>query len=235
MRPEILPFVALADDERLREEDPFTDRLTVVAPTRLRVHRSRFEVDLNRSVDEAIYQRPEQAWGLEVWKKPLPDDLRRASLSIHHAFYDAVFALFSDLTARCGHFVVLDLHSYNHRRAGPEAAPDDPATRPDINVGTGSLTGERWRPLVDRFLTVLGEADYRGRRLDVRENVNFRGGYFPRWVHETFPDHGCCLAIEIKKFFMDEWSGELDPLALPALEGVLMRALPALREELERR
>lgn len=234
IRPELQPLLALTDEQRRREEDPYTDRLTTIVPSRLIAHRSRFEVDLNRSRKEAVYLRPEQAWGLTVWKEALPDEILEASLALHDAFYAAVSALLANLAARHGRFVVLDLHSYNHRRAGPDAEPDDPAGAPEINVGTGSLSGDPWRPLVERFMAALRGASYHGRSLDVRENVNFRGGHFPRWVHATFPDSGCCLALEIKKFFMDEWSGELDPLALPALEQVLARALPTLRAELQR-
>lgn len=234
IRSEVRALLALTDEQRLREEDPYTDRLAVIAPSRLIAHRSRFEVDLNRSPEEAVYLHPEQAWGLSVWKRALPDEMLETSLILHDAFYNAVAAFLADLAARHGRFVVLDLHSFNHRRAGPDAEPDDPAGAPEINVGTGSLPTEPWRPMVERFKAALREASYRGRNLDVRENMNFRGGYFPRWVHETFPDSGCCLAIEIKKFFMDEWSGEPDPLALAALERVLAQALPALHEELTR-
>ena len=30
------------------------------------------------------------------------------------------------------------------------------------------------------------------------------------FVHERFGDVGCALAIEVKKIYMDEWSGQLD-------------------------
>lgn len=232
IRSEVRSFLALNGEERRREEDPYTDRLAAVAPTRLIALHSRFEVDLNRSREECVYLHPNQAWGLTVWNRALPNEIRDGSRVLHDAFYTAASALLADLAARHGRFVVLDLHSFNHRRAGPEAEPDDPAGVPEINLGTGSLPADPWRPMVERFKAALRDASYRGRNLDVRENVTFRGGYFPRWVHETFPGSGCCLAIEIKKFFMDEWSGELDSLALAALEGVLVGALPVLHEEL---
>ena len=47
LRPELADLVLVDASIRLREEDPFTDRLAV-AGTRVTVHRSRFEVDLNR-------------------------------------------------------------------------------------------------------------------------------------------------------------------------------------------
>ena len=67
-----------------------------------------------------------------------------------------------------------------------------------------------WSPIVDCWLHAMREFDFFGRRLDVRENVKFVGGHLPRWIHENFANSVCVLAIEVKKFFMDEWTGELD-------------------------
>ena len=40
----------------------------------------------------------------------------------------------------------------------------------------------------------------------------FQGrGALTRFVHERHPEHGCAIALEFKKFFMDEWSGAPDP------------------------
>ena len=71
-----------------------------------------------------------------------------------------------------------------------------------------------------------------GRRLDVRENIKFRGGAFTRWVHETFPETGCSLAIEFKKFFMDEWTGELNVALHQGVYRALQRVAAAVCEEL---
>jgi len=72
------------------------------------------------------------------------------------------------------------------------------------------------------------------RRLDVRENVKFFGGQVPRWVHENFPHTVCALAIEVKKFFMNEWTGELDSKQHQAIGSALAAAATAVREELEK-
>ena len=45
---------------------------------------------------------------------------------------------------------------------------------------------------------------------------------------------GCVLALEFKKTFMDEWSGELDERRLRAAQDGLAAALPGLHDELER-
>jgi hypothetical protein len=57
-----------------------------------------------------------------------------------------------------------------------------------------------------------------GRKLDVRENIAFQGrGEQTRFVHERYPGRGCAIALEFKKFFMDEWSGEPNPAELEAM------------------
>ena len=234
VRDDVAPHLALSSAERLREEDPFTDAWTVVAPTRFVGLHSRFEVDLNRPPDQAVYLKPEDAWGLDVWKQGPPPAVVDRSMRAYHAFYDEVERVLKDTAARHGRFVVLDLHSYNHRRGGPDAPPDDPDLNPEVNIGTGSLDRERWAPVVDAFIEALRGVDFGGRRLDVRENVRFRGGHFPRWIHTRFPEHACALAIEFKKFFMDEWTGEPDPAQVEAVRRALAEAAPAAQEALAR-
>lgn len=232
VRPEVAARLALSPEERRREEDPFTGRWTDIAGTRLVGLRSRFEVDLNRPPDKAVYLNPEDAWGLDVWREPLPPHVVDGSLAAYHAFYEAVERILRQKVERYGYVVVFDLHSYNHRRRGPEADPDDPADNPDVNVGTGSMDRSRWAPVVDRFMDDLHRFDFTGHRLDVRENVKFRGGYFPQWVHQTFPETGCALAIEVKKFFMDEWTGEPYPETLEAVRQALAATVPGVLEAL---
>ena len=56
--PELAARMRLPAEDRLREEDPFTEFIIRDVPNRIVVHRSRFAVDLNRSRDQAIYLRP---------------------------------------------------------------------------------------------------------------------------------------------------------------------------------
>lgn len=70
--------------------------------------------------------------------------------------------------------------------------------------------------------------------VDVRENVRFRGGWFPEWLHTKYPDKVCVLALEFKKFFMDEWSGTANIAALEELRVALRNAAHAVRPELAR-
>jgi N-formylglutamate amidohydrolase len=230
LRPEVEAAIALPEAERLREEDPYLDALVRITEARVAVHVSRFEVDLNRPPATAVYRTPAEAWGLSVWKAPLRSEVVERSLLVHRRFYQKMERVLGAFARRFGRFVVLDLHSYNHRRGGPEAAPTDPAAAPEINLGTGTMDRARWAPVVDAFSRDLCRTSGK----DVRENVCFRGGYFPAWVHRTFPASGCALAIELKKTFMDEWTGALDRRSLDRVEGALAETLPGLVSALSR-
>jgi N-formylglutamate amidohydrolase len=234
VRGELLRLMQIHAAARLREEDPFTASWTNVAATRIVGLRSRFEVDLNRPRDRAIYRTPEDAWGLRLWNGAVPEDACERSLQIYDEFYGNVRRLFEAMERRFGKFVVLDLHSYNHRRAGSDAEPADPELNPDVNIGTGTMDRSRWAPVVDRLIRELRAGDFPHRSLDVRENVRFFGGQFPRWIHESFPETGCAIAIEVKKFFMDEWTGEPVPVYLDAFRKAIEAAVPGILEEIRK-
>lgn len=234
VRRDLHPYLALSERQRLREEDPYTDLWTAIAPNRAVSRRSRFEVDLNRPPTQAIYRTPEDAWGLSVWRQPLDDEAFAEGMAEYRYFYRRLLTMLESLRLRFGRFVVLDLHTYNHRRDGPEAEPSEAAGNPEVNVGTGSMDRERWGPLAERFMADLRAYDFRGRHLDVRENVRFQGGYLSKWVHEHFPTEGCVLAIEFKKFFMNEWTGEIDEEAFVEIFSALRQAVPGLQAELFR-
>jgi N-formylglutamate deformylase len=228
VRPEVAELLVLDEATRLREEDPYTGRLAAVAPVHLIALRSRFEVDLNRPREQAVYRLPADAWGLELWRTPCTDELVAASAALHDAFYAV---LERTLRAR-DRFVVLDVHSYNHRRQGPHAEPEPASDNPEINVGTGTLDRARWGGLVDRLCADLSAQEVAGHRLDVRENVRFQGGAMSAWINRTFAGRGCAIALEFKKTFMDEWTGELDADHLDQLGRALAAALPGLRASL---
>lgn len=233
LRPEVADLMALSAAERLREEDPFTDRWTAAANTRIIGRRSRFEIDLNRPREKAVYIEPQDAWGLHVWREKPPEPIIHRSLQQYDAFYAAMKQLFTALEHRFGRFVVFDLHSYNHRRQGPDGPPDNPEENPEVNIGTGSLNRARWGHLVDRFIADLRAFDYLGNSLDVRENVKFQGGQFSRWTHATFPRSACVLSIEFKKFFMYEWTGQPDQERLDAIRRALESTVPGVLKAMQ--
>ncbi len=234
LRDEVAKIMGLSELERLREEDPFTSYWTSIVETQIIVEQSRFEVDLNRPHDKSIYIEPEDAWGLEVWKsKPSPELIIR-SLEEYDAFYKAVYQMLCDMQQRFKRFVVFDLHSYNHYRNGINGPAADTTLNPEVNIGTGTMQRERWAPIIDRLISDLRAFDFLGRQLDVRENIKFKGGYFPRWIHETFPVSACVISIEFKKFFMNEWTGVEDRDQLKAIQNALKSTIPGVLETLEK-
>ena len=232
LRTEVAALSVLDEASRLREEDPFTGEWAEVVPTSLVAQRSRFEMDLNRPRETAVYMTPDDAWGLELWNNTLSQAVIDDSLSEYDAYYAALESLCREKQRQHGAFVVLDLHSYNHRRDGPSGPEADSAGNPEVNIGTGTMDRKRWGSLVNRFIQDLREFEFQGRHLDVRENVKFVGRQFPRWVHTLFPETGCAIAVEFKKFFMDEWTGELYSEQHRAIQDALASTLPGLVEEL---
>ena len=232
VREEVAPLFAISESDRLREEDPFTAVWTEIAPTRVIARRSRFEVDLNRPYEKAVYRTPADAWGLAVWHNPLPEDVLDRSRAIRSEFYAAMEGLLQRKVEQHGRVVVYELHTYNHHRLGPNAPFDDPQLNPQVNLGT-AYNDPLWRPVLERFMLDLRQHDFPGGKLDVRENIKFEGGYFAQWVGEKFPTTVCNLCIEFKKFFMDEWTGLPDQTQLAAITSALGSTLPRVLEELE--
>ena len=229
VRGDLVGLMALDEAGRLREEDPFTEFTIRDVPNRIVFHRSRFEIDLNRNREGAVYLKPEQAWNLDVWAQTPSDELVAASLRVHDAYYAMLAQTLSAIEAEFGSFVLLDMHSYNHRRNGPDAEPTSVVDAPIINIGTSSMDRNRWSDVLDPFLDSLRSFQFRGQGMDVRENVAFQGkGEQTRFVHQNFPLSGCAIAVEFKKVFMDEWTGEPDREALVALRRMIAESLPVL-------
>lgn len=230
LRPEIAALSAIPEETRTREEDPHTDEWLWFTPNTIAVSTSRFEFDLNRSRTAAVYRQPEDAWGLELWTRPLSDAQVSRSLEKYDGFYRDLAAVCDDIAEKYPRFVLLDLHSYNHRRRGPDAAVDDPEENPEINIGTGSVDHQIWQDVIDVFAGALAAHPFDGGHLDVRENVRFRGGHMSRWLNDRYGSRGCALAIEVKKFYMDEWTGQPDEAAVVSVGEALAVAAAATRE-----
>ena len=235
LRREVAALQRLDDLTRLREEDPFTgDWARALCPRPLIASRSRFEVDLNRPRERAVYRTPEDAWGLDVWLCEPPREIVERSLGIYDRFYRAAEGAVERLLGIHGVCIIFDLHTYNHRRAGPDAPPADQEGNPDINLGLAGARDARWQPLVARFIREASATAPGDAPLDVRADVNFQGGWFVRHLAARYPGKVCALAIEVKKTFMDEWTGRAEPQALKAIETTLLSAASGVLEELDR-
>ena len=231
LRADVAAAMRLPAGDRLREEDPHTGHAVRGVPTHVVACRSRFEVDLNRAADAAVYRTPEQCWGLDVWHRPPDQAMVEESLRLHRAYYAMLGTLLDDIAQRHGRFVLLDVHSYNHRRDGPGTPPTPQDAAPDINIGTFSMPRAEWAFLLDPLIEAMRAFDFNGRRLDVRENVAFQGkGEQTRFVHQRYPGAGCAIAIEFKKFFMDEWTGVPDASELEAMQAFVAHAADTCRQ-----
>ena len=233
LRNSLNDYIGLTDAERLHEEDPYTSILADVAPTRIVGSRSRFEVDLNRPREASVYTTPEHAWGLKVWCTPLAEGIAEESRQLHDLFYGAIRGLLKQLVAAHQRVIVLDVHTYNHRREGENGPTADPQENPEVNIGAGSMDRDYWAPVVDALINGLRRHEINGQPLDVRENVKFRGGHFPQWIHREFPRTVCAPAIEFKKTFMNEWTGDADHPHLVKLRDALRATTPELLRQLE--
>jgi N-formylglutamate amidohydrolase len=171
---------------------------------------------------------------LNVWREPPGDNVVNASLRLHRAFYAMLGQLVDEIAESHGRFVVLDVHSYNHRRSGPDDAPTPPEEAPEVNIGTFSMPRAHWSFLVDPLIEAMRDFDFDGRHLDVRENIAFQGrGELTRFVHQRHPRAGCAIAIEFKKFYMDEWSAIPDARALAAMRRFMRHVADVCRTLLD--
>lgn len=232
MREELQDYLYIKDKDRLREEDPFTGKWLSISKNSITTEFSRFEVDLNRPKDKAVYLTPDDSWGLKVWKYPLPEEVYYTSLVKYQEFYSELEKKINSLLERNKIVVVYDIHSYNYKRNGPTQPAEPDSLNPELNLGTGTLNRERWTPIVDRFINDVRNFNFLDRRIDIRENIKFRGGNFPRWIHQNFPESVCCLSIEFRKFFMDEWTGEPNIPIIEEIEKLLEHTTRGVLEEI---
>ena len=207
--PELLAYTEVDEATRMMEEDPYTCGFAGLFPNFFVPHASRFAIDLNRSPEKAVYLKPEDAWGLPVRKGDLAADLLERLYKAHEAWYKLVHYQISRLLQTHSHLLILDLHSYNHRRDGMDAPCAPQIDNPDIIIGRSNICREQY-PLVESLRELIDGSPFQGGKIDCRCDVKFSGGYFPRWVNATFSGSCLCLAIEFKKTFMNEWTGELN-------------------------
>ena len=235
VRADLEPHLAIGSDDRRREEDPLTDYFLSLADSLVRVNRSRFECDINRPREGCISDDPADTWGLTIWRDDLPAEQMEASRRLHDRFYGEIREWFDGLIERHGRILVLDLHSYNHRREGPDGDPAEAAGNPDIDIGATTLDKGVFGDLLDAMASRLADIPVGDSKPSVAENVRFPdGGNFPEWLYEIYGDRACVMTLEYKKMFMDEWTGTLDIGKVQDLRTGLMHALEAGRRELDR-
>ena len=209
-RAELEDNCLLEKKDRYYEEDPYTGSFITKQAITLIAHDSRYEYDLNRNTDECVY---ETAWGKEIWKMPLSEEAIAKSKAKHAQFYRIVAAVVEALVEDFGQCVVYDNHSYNFKR-------HERKDLPVLNVGTTSVKGEQWRPIIDSWLSALQNMSVDGIEVTAAENDIFYGkGRLAGFCHSRY-DNVLVLATEAKKVFMDELTGQADAVVLPSLQQV---------------
>ena len=217
IRDELNPKLKISPEDRLREEDPGTDCFLKNFPIRITALDSRYEYDINRETDRAIYN---VAWGVEVWKDPPTGMEKSLSLAKHAEFHKLMDIVSEYLIRENDYGIIFDLHSFNYRRT---RGRED--TKPDINIGTGPVNRGRFGDLIDDFISRLKEITINGNRLRVAENEIFSGGYLSRRLSSKYYDKILVLAIEFKKIYMDEWTGEIFEPVLEELVDTFTRTI----------
>ncbi len=194
--------------ERWFEEDPATKEMVQSHPIVIAGMDSRFEYDLNRAPESAIY---EDAWGKQLWHQPLPEAMKQKSLEKHANFYKVVHALIEKLEEKFGVCVVYDMHSYNWKRWEREV--------PTFNLGTGNVDNERFGEIIEEWRRMLSEIKLpNGIASTSKINDTFQGnGYFLKFITQHF-SNTLVLATEVKKIYCDEINQIMFPEVVSALE-----------------
>lgn len=199
--------------ERWFEEDPCTKKFVKTHPIVMAGCDSRFEYDLNRDPDNAVF---DEAWGKQLWKEPLSPSEKKQSLEKHTAFYSVVKALISKLEKKFGAVVVYDIHSYNWRRWDREV--------PVINLGTSNIDNDRFGDLVENWRQSLSKLALPGvDKTSSKINDTFFGnGYFLKFITQNFKNT-LVLATEFKKIYCDELREVIYPEVVSAIEQQLQQ------------
>jgi len=202
--------------ERWFEEDPATKEMVQSHPIVIAGMDSRFEYDLNRAPESAIY---EDAWGKQLWHQPLPEEMKQKSLEKHANFYKVVHALIEKLEEKFGVCVVYDMHSYNWKRWEREV--------PTFNLGTGNVDNERFGEVIELWRTMLSEIKLpHGIASTSKINDTFQGnGYFLKFITQHF-SNTLVLATEVKKIYCDEINQIMFPEVVSTIEKALKTMLP---------
>ena len=208
LRQELVDNCLLDQVERYYEEDPYTGSFIADQAITLIAHDSRYEYDLNRETSISVY---DTAWGKEIWKTPLDKTTIEKSKEKHAQFYRIVAAVVEALVDDFGQCIVYDNHSYNYRRHERQDLPV-------LNLGTTSVKSEKWRPVIDSWLTALKGMKVDGIEVTAAENDIFFGkGFLAGFCHGKY-DNVLVLATEAKKVFMDELTGEANGIVLLSLQ-----------------
>lgn len=202
--------------DRWYEEDPETKNMIVNHPIVIAGRDSRFEYDLNRFPEEAVF---ETAWGKQLWRYPLTEYEKQKSLKKHDSFYKVVQTLISKLEEIHRTCVVYDMHSYNWQRWDREV--------PTWNLGTKNIDNERFGSVIEDWRQALSHLKLPNgiKQTAAINNTFFGNGYFLRFITNNF-NNTLVLATEIAKVYCDEYDQVIYPEVVTAVEKQLRVMIP---------
>lgn len=202
--------------DRWYEEDPKTKTMLKPHPIVISGMDSRFEYDLNRDLENAIY---DNAWDKSLWKTPLTEEEKSKSLLKHQNFYKVVYALIKTLELKFGCCVVYDLHSYNWKRWDREV--------PTWNLGTANIDNDRYKNAIEAWRKQLSEIKLPNAiSTTAKVNDTFEGnGYFLKFITNNF-NNTLVLATEVAKIYCDELGQIIYPEVVAAIRKGLKKQLP---------
>ncbi len=218
---EVLPFVAISEEQRLFEEDAATEQFIEGNPSTIWSLDSRVEYDLNRQPEDALPLTPEQFWGLAAYSSNPPEAIQDRTLARYFAFYRFIGSYCKALAERFGFCVVYDIHSYNISRQVEKGF----AKPPLFNLGTAFLDRSRWRPQIDAWLQLLADIRIPGHPTTVAENLVFQGKGAMCELLTKMDGRILVLPTEISKAYMDEHQGILNPEAVTEVRKGLVNAV----------
>ena len=194
--------------DRWYEEDPCTKQMVQTMPMVIAGCDSRFEYDLNRAPESAIY---EDAWGKKLWKEPLNEKEKQKSLAKHDNFYKVVSELIAQMKLLFGAAVVYDMHSYNWKRW------ERPV--PVINLGTANIDQEKYSAFAKAWCDSLATMELPiATPVTAAINDTFQGnGYFLKFITQHF-ENVLVLATEFSKIYCDEYAYVLFPEVVKSIE-----------------
>ena len=202
--------------DRWYEEDPETKSMISSHPIVIAGCDSRFEYDLNRPPEEAVF---ETAWEKQLWKNPLSKAQKQASLAKHKAFYDVAHTLIETIESKFGIAIVYDMHSYNWKRWDREV--------PTWNLGTSNVDNERFRDDIETWRQSLSEMNLPNniKSTALINDTFFGNGYFLKFITNSFKNT-LVLATEIAKVYCDEYEKVNFPEVVSSVETQLKERLP---------
>ncbi len=194
--------------ERWYEEDPETKNMVITHPILIAGRDSRFEYDLNRIPEEAVF---ETAWGKQLWKKPLSEAQKQKSLDKHTNFFKVTHALINKIEEKFGCAIVYDMHSYNWQRWDRKV--------PTWNLGTTNIDNDRFGEEIESWRQSLSKMQLPNGIKSTADinNTFFGNGYFLKYITKNFKNT-LVLATEIAKVYCNEVNQIIYPEVVAAVE-----------------